>query len=646
MKITDKTLRFAIPLTKDPYVNTMLYPAGKEKDTGLDRYFISSWNANVGSTGLLFNENGDAREFRFRRDATSSLAQCGFYSACYAGNDIMWLAGDLAQIYRLELDTGKLTGFMTGAPSNLVFAGMVYDELTGKLFFSAYCPPREVSVSFDTRTGKTAKIYDGVFEATTSRGSFPNGDGTYSIDYTMAGLGKTTLGIWDPKNETFLSGIKTEGGFLYGSPVRDARGRILNSVSGWYDPKTGAFTKENMPDKSAYWFERRENEMFGAYGCGKNDKTYICSYSLETKEINELCSFEDGIPAGIRMTGAGDFIAVTRYGDFYKFACSGELIKATGPHGMSLGTVDCLFRSSSGIIVGTPFITQRFWTYDPETKTGKDAGRAAPGGGEVLQVDEIKEKIYMASYTQGILTEYDPKLPGMFPENPRIAARPAHSMRPVCHTTGKDRFYWSSNHEYGHAGCEISSYDANMGCLVTNDDPIKGQHFYSLFYNKKHDVLIGSSYYHTDCGIAKPLSDRCFIALFDADTLGLIKSIELPEGVSSAPILGQCESDDEYLVMEYYSSGNICSRILTFSQKDFSLSEPVEESDVRGIVKYTGKPGWFCSLCGGKAELWRYDQKVCGRMEIASNPGFTGIFTSPGCVVCVTKEEAFLFELE
>ncbi|MPM66735.1 hypothetical protein SDC9_113646 [bioreactor metagenome] len=98
--------------------------------------------------------------------------------------------------------------------------------------------------------------------------------------------------------------------------------------------------------------------------------------------------------------------------------------------------------------------------------------------------------------------------------------------------------------------------------------------------------------------------------------------------------------------MEYYSSGNICSRILTFSQKDFSLSEPVEESDVRGIVKYTGKPGWFCSLCGGKAELWRYDQKVCGRMEIASNPGFTGIFTSPGCVVCVTKEEAFLFELE
>ena len=134
------------------------------------------------------------------------------------------------------------------------------------------------------------------------------------------------------------------------------------------------------------------------------------------------------------------------------------------------------------------YITQRFWIIDTEKGKGFDAGRAAPGRGEVLRVWNIGDKIYMASYTEGILTEYDPAERINFPENPRIVAHPPTGMRPFAHTDDGICLYYSCNHHYGNYGCVLTRYNTQTGEAFYLDDPLPLQNITSLSYSKKHGL--------------------------------------------------------------------------------------------------------------------------------------------------------------
>ena len=122
-----KIRRYAIPLTRDPFVNTPLIPAGVDPETGEERFWITSWNANVGCLGVLITASGKERIYRF--SIGKGLAGMGSYSSVYVGNEIMWLISDTAYIRRLDLTTGAVEEFETGAKSGLVFSCAQYDEI-------------------------------------------------------------------------------------------------------------------------------------------------------------------------------------------------------------------------------------------------------------------------------------------------------------------------------------------------------------------------------------------------------------------------------------------------------------------------------------------------------------------------------------
>ncbi|MBR5479961.1 MAG: hypothetical protein IKU84_07255 [Clostridia bacterium] len=58
-----KIKKFSVPLTRDPFVNTPLIHAGFDTDSGEERFWISTWNANVGCLGALVTPNGKSRTY-------------------------------------------------------------------------------------------------------------------------------------------------------------------------------------------------------------------------------------------------------------------------------------------------------------------------------------------------------------------------------------------------------------------------------------------------------------------------------------------------------------------------------------------------------------------------------------------------------
>ena len=158
-----------IPKTPDPFINTPLISAGPDKN-GLDRFWISSWNHNAGSLGLCVTERGEVRRYPFNKRSFP-----GFYSAVAVDSDTLWLCGNLSQIVRLDLTSGRFKAFPTGAPSALVFQGMIYDPPSGQLFMAGYPAPDLCAFAFDIRTRKSVKTWRAIADDHYMRFSFPNG---------------------------------------------------------------------------------------------------------------------------------------------------------------------------------------------------------------------------------------------------------------------------------------------------------------------------------------------------------------------------------------------------------------------------------------------------------------------------------------
>ncbi len=634
-----------IPITKEPYVNTCLYHAGYEKETGLERFWVTSWNSNVGSTGILVNENGEEKTFRFRKDGSSPLAKCGFYSACYVGNDIMWLAGDLAQLFRLDFSTGEITGFKTGAPSGLVFTGMVYDEPTGKLFFSAYVPPREVSVSFDTKKLETVKIYDGVIPGTWAGCSIPNPDGTYTVPYEDQNDKIWHYNVWDPKAETFTDVITTHYTMPNKTLMKDGKAYLCHGNDRcWYDPSDNSFTKGTVCDVPAFFFASKDNVAYGAVSYGET--TNIVSWDMRATEHKVLCKVQNSGGNLMRLTGDDHIVGVTVYGDFFKCDLSGNIVMEKELDSRSIGSLDCLLITDDNILVGTPFITQRFWVHDLKTGIGYDAGKAANGGGEVLRIAEINGKVYMASYTQGKLTEYDPKKPGQFPENPRIVAAPKHSLRPKCHAVDGESFYYISNHPYGTAGAEAVKYNTVTGEMISCDSPVDGLSFTSLFWNKKHNVLVAGSTVATDCGIARETADICCAAVLSTDTMEPICTFNAEKGVRSIEAKGEI-NDDEYLFFINGSASKPC--ILNISnaveRKTLEMRPINIQFECRWYI-YADKQGFFIGADGKGISLYFCDGKSVSKVKnIVEVNRYLRAFVSNGCLLVADNEKIDIFEI-
>jgi len=607
---TGTIIRVPIPKGRDPFVNTKLLSLGPGAD-GIERFWISTWNSNAGTLAVLVTEAGACRIYRFPGHG-------GFYSAVLEDADTLWLCGDLRTVLRLTISTGKYKAFDTGAPGALVFQGMVLDHATGKLFAAAFPAPytKTVAFSFDFRNRKPVAVHQLNCPAHYMRTHFPNGDGSYSIVLHCPG---EALARWNPRAETvdwleYAEELDTEvlnAGSTY-HLVDNGTGRWYFPGVGWFNPATRAFEDGPRPAHEMTWFARRGNRAWGVNY--ENATLAIAMWDFATGAVRDLCTIPDSQLHNVNLTTSGKVVAVNLYGEFFRFDSeTGALEMTRRLPTDSWGHVDCLRRIDEDRLLGTPFITQRFWEVNLRTGEGRDCGRAAPGAGEVLQTWKIGKKIYMASYTGAELVEYDPDEHPHFPENPRVVADPPHGMRPVAGADDGRNIYYACSTEYGTLGAALAKYDTKTGECRYALRPLGNQQIWSLWYHKPSHGLVCATTMHADCRSCPPTDELCYFAVLDADSLQPRAKAPAPAGTEGARVLGPL-GHNRYLAACDLPEGR---RLFTLDLAEFTVPAlEAMQSPPKGCraIAPTDRPGRFVLHVGRRLELWDMRRPKCLRV--------------------------------
>lgn len=531
-----KPQRVSVPKTRDPFINSCMTRLAPDA-SGLERFFISTYNSNGGSIAACINEAGEHRLYHFNKPVYP-----GFYGVAPEDPDTLWLCGTIDRVGRFDLRSGKIEMFQTGAPSALVFQGLVYDPPTGKLLATAFPPPNTTGFIFDTRLRKPVKTFQTPREfGGYMRLSMPNADGTWTILMHMPGW---HLHIWDPRTdkietitikETYAPHDTAATTYML---IRDDAGRIYFPDLGWYDLTRRAFASDGpRPQSERTWFGRHGQTAWGLSVQGGT--ATIARWDMQTGKVHSLATIPDCPSQAVNLTGSGKIVAVNLYGEFFRFdGQTGALECTRRLDATGVGHIDTLCLIDDRRLLGTPFITQRFWEADLKTGRGEDMGRAAPNFGEIMQIKKVGSKVYMAAYADGELTEYDPALPARFPENPRVVADPPLGMRPVAIDSDGRNVFYSSSLEYGRLGSVVTRYDVRTGVSAYGMNPLGDQQINSLFCEKKTNSLIVATTVHADCQSAPATTNRACIARLDATTFEPLERIDAPAGTEYTSVLG------------------------------------------------------------------------------------------------------------
>lgn len=610
-----------IPRARDPFVNTPLFPLTSGPD-GLDRFWISSFNAAFGSLGVMVNEMGECRLFPF-----GTFRYPGFYSVAQTDPDTLWLCGNLASVVRLDLRTGKFKAYETGAPGALVFAGMAHDAASGKLFAVAFPGTRRLTgFVFDTRACKPVKVLDSMDSLDHyMRSSIANRDGTYSVQCQCPGL---TYLRWDPRDDSVRFDVIAETLDLHGEgshvyrTIQDDTGRAYLPGRGWYNGVTGKVeTGLEAPGERGTWSIRDGDWAYGT------DQTKFRRWNMKTGEIQIIGSATGMNFQNTALTRSGRLVSVNKDGQFIRMiAATGELEMSRFLPTDSVQPVDCVIRIDRDRILGTPFITQRFWEANLRTRQGFDCGAAAPGGGEILRVWNLNRRIFLAAYTGGELMEYDPSRLPRFPENPQVVAKPPTGMRPVAAADDGRRIFYACSHHYGHLGSVLTRYDTKTGLAFYKDNPLPDQQIVRLCYDRAGRSLLAGTTYDADCASVPPSTKDVFLARVDAETLDVTERILGPEGAGAVGVIGPL-GRGKWLGTASFGMGVFFTSAATtgwFVLDGAKLATPARDAihtieGWNGRIEYANRPGRFVLQVGPRIELWDLNRvqriKVLGNSE-------------------------------
>ncbi len=180
-----------------------------------------------------------------------------------------------------------------------------------------------------------------------------------------------------------------------------------------------------------------------------------------------------------------------------------------------------------GLIIGAPFINQRFWTIHLDTGEGRDCGRAAPGGGQVNQIiyDPLTRRALMSSYTTSSVMAYDPTRPPAWPDNPRClaSAQDHEQMRPMGLAHDGQHVWMATSPEYGHLGGALSRIHPQTGDIRVWRHLLPDQKVNALVLDPARRRVYCSTDITADCDSAPPTQTTGHLVAFDTDALTVLR---------------------------------------------------------------------------------------------------------------------------
>jgi hypothetical protein len=246
------------------------------------------------------------------------------------------------------------------------------------------------------------------------------------------------------------------------------------------------------------------------------------SWALIRKDWIESEAFTPGVWNG------RDVCAVTVDGIAHRFSPrtghADQLdLEATGP----MAAHALCAAPDAGLILGAPFINQRFWTIPLDTGEGQDCGRAAPGGGQINQIlwDPLTRRALMSSYTTSSVTAYDPTRPPAWPDNPRVlaSAQDHEQMRPMGLAHDGRHVWMATSPEYGHLGGALSRIDPQTGEIRVWRHLLPDQKVNALVLDPTRRRVYCSTDITADANSVPPTQTTGHLVAFDMDGLTVLR---------------------------------------------------------------------------------------------------------------------------
>jgi hypothetical protein len=188
----------------------------------------------------------------------------------------------------------------------------------------------------------------------------------------------------------------------------------------------------------------------------------------------------------------------------------------------------------AGLILGAPFINQRFWSVSLATGEGRDLGRAAPGGGQVNQIlwDDATRRFLLTSYITTSITAYDPARPADWPENPRllVSAHDRGQMRPMAFLHDGRCVWMATSPEYGTLGGALCRLDPQSGRFDVRAPVLPGLRPNALAADVARRRLFVSTDIYGDCNSAPPTEPQSLWLVFDLDSGEIVRRRPAPDG--------------------------------------------------------------------------------------------------------------------
>ncbi|HEX9971697.1 MAG TPA: WD40 repeat domain-containing protein, partial [bacterium] len=152
-----------------------------------------------------------------------------------------------------------------------------------------------------------------------------------------------------------------------------------------------------------------------------------------------------------------------------------------------------------GTVVGSSYINQGFFSYDPKNNELTPFGASVQFGGQIRQLVAFKNKIFLAHYTHARLTEYDPNAPwnpgNQSDSNPRLigAVGQEQDRFPAAYLAEDDKTYFGTQPEYGVFGGTLTIFDPETRQFDVHRNVVQDQSVFALTGNRKGLIFGGTA---------------------------------------------------------------------------------------------------------------------------------------------------------
>ena len=526
--------RYAIPHSRLPFINAEVALVTYQ---GEDHLVSSVWGGSSGGRIYFWNPDTGSRGLRNLPEGIP-----GAYMLRTAADGCLYLGCGNGDLIRYDPVADGFEILVAGELKSITWGGCVTDR-----YAVWEASPGDVGV-YDWRASRLVKVFRPI---DTERPT-----ALYAHNVVEAPDGRVLLAIDVPQARFVLLDLETMSAESH--TPENLRGVGSTSDAFFRDNETLAvFVRGELHFMAYPGFELIQRIPWTGHGSpgGKacvvegrlyaysaaEDALYVLDHKAEKWEV-AAPDWSDGGPATLHPWGNADVCGVTLSGLALRFDTrTGKTdridLESTGPMAAhALCPVP-----DRRLIVGAPFINQRFWTVDMETGDGRDCGRAAPGGGQINQIiwEPITRRVLQSSYTTSSVTAFDPEAPPDWPNNPRVLASARHEgqMRPTGLAHDGRHVWMATSPEYGHLGGALCRIDPKTGEILVWRHLVRDQKVNSVQVDPDRRRVYCGTEIFADANSAPPTQTTGKLVSFDVDGLKIDRTQAIHDGEGAARVL-------------------------------------------------------------------------------------------------------------